>query len=115
MSKEDERIDRRMVPRGQADVGEGPWWRPSLLTGWFLALVAIDALILLIASGVTSSGSDAAGNGLANAFQTAFVQAGALLVGCLTLLFVVVRHKGTRIGLTVMLGLVTLPLPMLLR
>lgn len=87
----------------------------SPLAGWFLAIVAFDALILLIASGVGSSGNDAAGNGMANAFQMAFVEAGAFLVGCLALLFVVVRHKGIRIGPMAMLVLTTLMLPMLLQ
>ena len=115
MSRQNEPVARRTVVRDQADVEERPWWRSTLLAGWFVAIVAVDALILLIASGVGSSESDAAGNGMANAFQTAFVEAGASLVGSLVLPFVVVRHTGTRIGLVATLVLVTLLLPILLR
>lgn len=74
--------------------------------------MAFDTLILLVASSVGSSGSDAAGNGVTDGFREAFVQAGAVLVGCFALLFVAVRHKGTRIGLIATPALVTLVLSM---
>lgn len=108
-------VDRRMVVGGRSKLCKKPWWTPSSLSCWFIAIVVFDAVILLVASGVRSSGSDAAGNGIANAFQTAFVETGALLVGCIALLFLIVRHKKIRIGLTVMLVLITLALSMLLQ
>lgn len=115
MDKGSEPIDRRMVPRDRANVGVRPWWKPAPLTCWFLAIMAYDAVILLVASGVRSSGNDAAGNGIGNAFRELFVQAGAVIVGLLALVFVIVRHGGTRIGLLVTLVLVTLLLMTLLQ
>jgi cell division protein FtsW (lipid II flippase) len=114
MDKESEPIVRRMVPRDRPSGGVGPWWRPSPLACWFFAIAGFDALMLLLASGVSSSGNDAAGNGMANAFREVFVQAGAVLVGCIAALFVIVRHRGTRIGLIVTLVLLSLLLPILL-
>jgi hypothetical protein len=114
MSEADKPIDRRMVDRDQAGAARGRGWRPSPLGWWFLAITGFDALVLLIASGVRSSGNDAAGNGMANAFQAAFVEAGAFLVGILALLFLVVRHQGIRIALTVLQVMVSFMLPMLL-
>ena len=114
MTEADEPIDRRMVARDEAGVTRSRGWRPSPLGWWFLAITSFDALILLIASGVRSSGNDAAGNGMANAFQAAFVEAGTFLVGILALLFLMVRHPGIRIALTVLLLLASLMLLMLL-
>lgn len=115
MDKGSEPIDRRMAPRDHANVGVRPWWRPASLTCWFLAILAFDAVILLVASGVRSSGNDAAGNGMGNAFRELFIQAGAVIVGFLALVFVVVRHRRIRIGLIVTLVLVTLSLTTLLQ
>ena len=115
MVKRSEPIDRRMIPRDHANVGVRPWWRPSPLTCWFLAIMTFDAVILIVALGVRSSGNDAAGNGMGNAFRELFVQAGAVIVGFLALVFVIVRHRGTRIGLIVTLVLVTLLLTTLLQ
>lgn len=113
MSKADESIDRRMVACDNVGISRRRGWRPSPL-GWFLAITSFDALLLLIASGVRSSGNDAAGNGMANAFQAAFVEASALLICILALLFLIIRHRGICIALTVLLVLVSLMLPMLL-
>ena len=114
MNEADKPIDRRMVVRDETGIARGRGWRPSPLSWWFLAITGFDALILLIASGVRSSGSDAAGNGMANAFQAAFVEAGAFLVGILALLFLILRKRGIRIALTVLLVMVSFMLPMLL-
>ena len=114
MSEADEPIDRRMVVRDDAGLTGSRGWKPSPLGWWFLAITGLDALILLIASGVRSSGNDAAGNGMANAFQAAFVEAGAFVVGILALLFLMVRHRGIRTPLIVLLVLVSLMLPVLL-
>ena len=115
MSKQNRPVDGRMIVRDRANDDGRPRWKPSPLACWFFAIVAFDALILLVASGVGSSGNDAAGNGMTDGFREAFVQAGAVLTGCLALLFVVVRHKGTRIGLVATLALVTLLQTMLLQ
>jgi hypothetical protein len=77
-------------------------WRPKPLPLWFFAIVVLDAVILRAASGVHSSGNDAAGNGLASAFRSAFVEGGSYLLGFLALVFVVLRHKGFRIALLVL-------------
>lgn len=114
VNEADEPIDRRMVARRESRTARSSRWRPSPLGWWFLVILGFDALILLIASGVRSSGSDAAGNGLANAYQEVFVEVGAVLVGILALLFLIIRHRGIRIGLFVLLVLLTLMLPMLL-
>jgi hypothetical protein len=114
MSNPDEPIDRRMVARDDGGLSRRRGWRPSPLGWWFLAITSFDALMLLIASGVRSSGNDAAGNGMANAFRAAFVEAGAVLIGILALLFLIIWHRGIRIALTVLLILVSLMLPMLL-
>jgi len=111
MLKEDRPVDRRMVVRDRSDPSRSLWWAPTPLTWVFTTLFAIDALMLLIASGVGISGNDAAGNGMANAFQEVFVEAATVLVACLALLFLLIRHRGTRIGL----ALITLMLPMLLQ
>lgn len=115
MDKESEPIVGRRVSRSRADGGVDPWWRPPPLACWFFAIAGFDALMLLLAAGVSSSGNDAAGNGMANAFRDMFVQAGSVLVGGIAALFVVVRHRGIRIGLAATLVLLSLPLPILLR
>jgi len=114
MSEAHEPTDRRMVARDQPGVARGRGWRPSPLGWWFLAITGFDALILLLASGVRSSGNDAAGNGMANAFQAAFVEAGACVVAILALFFLILRQRGIRIALTVLLVMVSFMLPMLL-
>jgi hypothetical protein len=91
------------------------WWQPSPLVVWFLAIAGFDAIILWFASGVVSSGNDAAGNGMANAFREVFVEAGAYLLGFLTLLFLAIRHRGIRITLMGLLLPLTLFFLMLLR
>jgi len=104
-----------MVARSRGGKQTPPSWKLSGLACWLVALVAFDALMLLLASGVRSGGNDAAGNGMANAFRELVIQAGVVLVGCLTLLFLVIRHRKARVGILVALVLVTSLLPMLLQ
>lgn len=92
-----------MVVRDDTVAGARPWWKPSSLTVWFFGIILLDAVILRAASGVTSSGNDAAGNGMASAFRSVFVEAGAWFVGCLALLFLLIWHRGIRIALVVLL------------
>jgi hypothetical protein len=99
----DQPIDRRMVVRGTTAQVERPWWKRSSLAAWFFAVSVFDVLISWAASSVAGSDSDAAGNGISRAFQQAFVDAGAYLVGFLVLLFLLIRHRGIRIGLMVLL------------
>lgn len=102
-----------------ADGGAGrlagrPWWHPSPISGCFIGIVLLDAALLLIAFNVTFSSSDGAGNGLAMAIQQAFVELGAIAVGVVAFLFLVIRHRVIRITLTLILGVMTLPLMLLL-
>jgi hypothetical protein len=84
--------------------------KPTRLTKWMWALVVWNGLLLWIALGGPRGGynSDAAGNGMASAFQSAFVELGAIVVGLLALLFVAVRVRGIRIALLCALALVSL-------
>lgn len=75
-----------------------PPWRHTPLTWVFL----------------NSTGSDAAGNTMGSAFKRAFVELGAIAVGSVALLFLVIPHRSTRIVMTVLLGLISLVLPVLL-
>jgi hypothetical protein len=110
-----DRIDRRMVAHGQKSVPQRSRWRALPLASWFLVILAFDALMLALASGIVSSGNDAAGNGMVDALREVLIQAGALLLCVSAVLFFLVRRKGFRIGLTVMLALTSLLLPLLLR
>jgi hypothetical protein len=86
------------------------WWKPERLTWLLWAMVACNAVILWLAKDGPRGGfnSDAAGNGLARAFQELFVMAGAGLVGIVALLFLVIRNRGIRIALLCLLALVGL-------
>ena len=86
------------------------WWKPERFTWLFWSVVACDAGILWLAKDGPRGGfnSDAAGNGLARAFQEVFVVAGAGVVGILALLFLVIRNGGIRIALLCLLALVGL-------
>ena len=97
-----------MVERGDAVAAARPWWKPSPLTAWFFAMIVLDAVILTVASGVTTSDNDAAGNGMANAFRDGFVETGAYSVGLLALLFLLIRRRSIRIALPVLLVPATL-------
>lgn len=90
MNKRRSRIDRR-------------WRKPVALTVCFLMIVFTDLLILAKASGVVTTDSDAAGNGMANAFRDGFVVTGFYIVAALTLLFAAIPRKGIRIALTMLL------------
>ena len=86
------------------------WWKPERLTGLLWVMVAGDAVILWLAKDGPRGGfnSDAAGSGLARAFQELFVMAGAGLVGIVALLFLVIGNRGIRIALLCLLALVGL-------
>ncbi len=112
------RKDADGTSAGEAGCGPEPvrpGCKPSPLACWFLAILAFDVSMLLLSCGVRSTGNDAAGNGMADAFRQAFVEAGAILLAILTLLFVVIRHRGVMIGLIVALVLCSLLFPMLLQ
>ena len=64
---------------------------------------------------MSSSGNDAAGNGMADGFRSAFVEGGAYLLGVLTVSFLLLRHSGVRIALLVALCLSTIFSLMLLQ
>lgn len=112
MRRDAERTDGPVASGGSEPVRSR--WKPSPLACWFLAILVFDVSMLLLASGVRSTGNDAAGNGMVEAFREAFVEAGAILLAILSLLFVVIRHRGVRIGLMVALVLSSLLLPVLL-
>lgn len=90
-------MGKKLPPIDQA------WWEPLPLSVCFVVIALMDAVILWLASGVVSSSNDAAGNGMANAFRDGFVETGAWFAAFLMLLFVVIRHRGVRITLTVLL------------
>lgn len=90
-----------------------PWW-PTPLTWVFLAILAFDLAVLLLAFHTGSTGSDAAGNAMGSAFRRAFVGLGAIAVGVIALLFLVIPYRTSRIVMTVLLGLVSSVLPVLL-
>jgi hypothetical protein len=114
MRRDVDRPDRRMVAHERESAPRLLRWRASPLASWFLVIFTFDALILALASGVVSSGNDAAGNGMVDALREVLVQAGALLLCISAVLFLIVRRNGFRVGLTVMLGLTSLLLPVLL-
>lgn len=78
-------------------------WPPSPLTIWFLAVVAFAAIMLILAMGVVTTGNDPAGNGMVDGFRQGFAQLCACALALLTLIFLVIRHRGIRIALMVML------------
>lgn len=84
------------------------WWEPLPLTISFIAIAAMDAVILWIASGTVTSDSDAAGNGMVNAFRDGFVETGAWFAAFVVLLFVVIRRRSIRVALIVLLVPTTL-------
>ena len=86
------------------------WWKPERLTRLLWAMVACNAVNLWLAKDGPRGGfnSDAAGNGLARAFQELFVMAGASLVGVVALLFLVIRNRSIRIALLCLLALIGL-------
>jgi hypothetical protein len=110
-----DQTDRRVVAHGRKSAPRRPRWRASPLANWFLVILAFDALMLALASGVVSSGNDAAGNGMVDALRQVLVQAGALLLCISAVLFLLVRRDGFRVSLTVMLALTSVLLPVLLR
>jgi len=115
MRRHVDQTDRRMMAHGQESAPQRRRWRVSPLARWFLVILAFDALMLALASGVASSGNDAAGNGMVDALREVLVQAVALLLCISAALFLIVRRNGSRVGLTVMLALTSLLLPVLLR
>ena len=74
------------------------------------ALVAWDSLLLWIALGGPRGGynSDAAGNNMASAIHSAFVEFGAIVIGVLALLFLAIRVRAIRIALLCAVALVSL-------
>lgn len=79
------------------------WWKPLALTVCFLMIVLTDLLILTKASVVVSTGNDAAGNGMANAFRSAIVETGFYILATLTFIFSAIPYKGVRIALAVLM------------
>jgi len=82
--------------------------RPAPLTLWFLAIVIFDAMMLILATGVVSTGNDAAGNGMIDGFRQGFAELTACALALLTLLFLAIRHRGLRIVLIALLVPLTL-------
>ena len=115
MRRDADRTDRRMVAQEQESAPRRAGWRASPLASWFLVILAFDALMLALASGIVSFGNDAAGNGMVDALREVLVQAGALLLCISAALFLLVRRNGFRVGLAIMLGVTSLLLPVLLR
>ncbi len=83
-------------------------WRPSPLALWFLAIVIFDAVMLILATGVVSTGNDAAGNGMVDGFRQGFAELTACALALLTFLFLAIRHRGLRIVLIALLVPLTL-------
>jgi hypothetical protein len=78
-------------------------WRPSPLTLWFLAIVAFDAVMLILAMGIITTGNDPAGNGMVDGVRQGFAQLSAGVLALLTLIFLVIRHRGIRFALMALL------------
>ena len=96
--------------------GLAPWWKPAGASWAFLAILAADVIILWLAWNRDGSGgnNDAAGNAMAAGFFAAYVAIAGIVVGVIALLFAVIRHRVTRLVLTCLLGLFTIPLLALL-
>lgn len=90
-------MKKRMLPVDRT------WWEPLPLTVSFMAIAIMDAVILWIASGTVTSDSDAAGNGMVNAFRDGFVETGAWFAAFVVLLFAVIRHRSVRVAMIVLL------------
>ncbi len=87
------------------------WWIPSPLAAGFFALVVVDVLLLWWASGNHYTGSDAAGNGMANGFGQFLLEIEGGVVAGVTLPFLVIWHRGIRLfllGLLIFLNLALL-------
>lgn len=84
-----------------------PAWRrwPSPLVIAFCALVLGNLLLIHLAFDVRSSaGGDPAGNGMSNAFVALFKDAALCIVGVPAILFAVIRKRGFRLAMAVVLG-----------
>jgi hypothetical protein len=87
------------------------WWMPSPLVAGFFALVVIDFLLLWWVSGDHYTGSDAAGNGMANGFGQFLLEIEGGVVAGIAFLFLVIWHRGIRLfllGLLIFLNLALL-------
>ncbi|RZL21763.1 MAG: hypothetical protein EOP64_08685 [Sphingomonas sp.] len=103
-------IDRRMVPRREESLDKRLWWMRSRRTIIFLVVVLIDVLILLVVRYGTTNDSDAAGNGMAHAIDTALFELGGSTVCFVTFLYVIIPSRKIRFALTILMMLIAVAL-----
>jgi hypothetical protein len=70
--------------------------RLTLIRRLFWWLVAVDCLLVIILGNIPSSGSDAAGNGMANGFAFLLQLVAFALLGLICLIFALVRAVPVR-------------------
>lgn len=103
-------IDRRMVPRTEGSFNKRRWWMRSRRNLSFSAIVLIDVLILFVVRYGINSDSDAAGNGMSRAIDAALFDIGRATVCFVTFLYVIIPSRKVRLGLTVLIVMITMAL-----
>lgn len=78
---------------------------PIVLTFWIAALLNLVLARFAFGGFSPSVGGDAAGNAMSGAFEKLFMIAALGLVGLLSVLFLLIRNRGFRTALIVVLGL----------
>ncbi len=82
---------------------------PSALVTSFYGLVFVNLLLIYLAfeveSSAPSAGGDAAGNAMSAGFNALIEYAALFIVGVPALLFVLIRRRGFRLAMVIVLGL----------
>lgn len=85
------------------------WRRPTPLVISFCAVVLVNLLLIYLAfevdSSSSSAGGDPAGNAMSAGFNALIEYAALFIVGVPALLFVLIRRRGFRIAMAILLGL----------
>ncbi|RYF22243.1 MAG: hypothetical protein EOO77_04485 [Oxalobacteraceae bacterium] len=107
-------IDRDIPPR-PASLPSRQWPAPLVMT--FVGVVLANLLLIYVAFEIDLSspaaGGDAAGNAMSAGFNALIEYAALFIVGVPSLLFMLIRRRGYRVVMVVLLGLNALVLLML--
>ncbi|MGI4795166.1 MAG: hypothetical protein ACRYG8_14065 [Janthinobacterium lividum] len=99
-------MDKRTLPR--STTGSAQRW-PSLLTASFCGVMLVNLLLIYLAFEVETSspskGGDAAGNAMSAGFIALIEYAALFIVGVPALLFALIRRRGFRLAMVIVLGL----------
>ena len=99
-------MDRDTPPRPERRDAR-QWPEPLLMA--FVGIVLVNLLLIYVAFEIdpssSSGGGDAAGNAMSAGFNALIEYAALFIVGIPTLLFMLIRKRGFRVAMIVLLGL----------